>query len=127
MIRCGKSGKLAPRYIGPYKILAKVGLVAYRLKLPTELSAIHDVFHVPNSKICLPGKTNQVPLEDNHVNEKLHFVEEPVEIVDGRVKQLMHNKISLVKVRWNSKQGPAYTREQKDEFCRNYPHLFPSC
>ena len=116
VIRFGKSGKLAPRYIGPYEILAKVGPVAYRLKLPTELNAIHDVFYVSNLKKCLSGKATQVPLEDIHVDEKLHFVEELVEIVDGRVKQLRHNKISLVKVRWNSKRGPKYTWERKDKF-----------
>jgi len=126
VIRFGKSGKLAPRYIGSYEILVTVGPVAYRLKLPTELSAIHDVFHVPNLKKCLSGEATQVPLEDIHVANRLRIVEEPIEIVDGKVKQLRHNKISLVKVRWNSKRGPKYTWEQKDKFRQKYSHLFPN-
>ncbi|XP_076940234.1 uncharacterized protein LOC143609341 [Bidens hawaiensis] len=125
VIRFGKTGKLAPRYIGPFEIVAKIGPVAYRLKLPLELSTIHDVFHVSNLKKCLTDETTIVPLEDVQINEKLNFVEEPVEIVDGKTKQLRHNKISLVKVRWNSKQGPEYTWERKDEFRKKYPHLFP--
>ena len=70
-------------------------------------------------------KRQLVQLGDVQINEKLNFVEQSVEIVDGKTKQLRHNKISLVKVRWNPKQGPEYTWERKDEFRKKYPHLFP--
>ena len=66
-----------------------------------------------------------LPLEGVQISDKLNFVEEPVEIVDGKTKQLRHNKISLVKVRWNSQRGPEFTWERKDEFRKKYPHLFP--
>lgn len=108
VIRFSKTGNLAPRQIEPYEIISKVGLVAYRLKLPQELSTIHDVFHVSNLKKCLTDETVIVPLEDVQVNYKLNFVDELVEIAYGKTKQLRHDKISLVKVRWNSQRGPVY-------------------
>ena len=82
MIRFGKRGKLNPRYIGPFEILARIGSVAYQLKLPQELSNVHDVFHVSNLKICLSDDTLVVPLDEIQVNTKLNFVEEPVDIMD---------------------------------------------
>ena len=125
VVRFGKAGKLAPRYIGPFEITAKIGPVAYRLELPDELSAVHNVFHVSNLKRCLADETSVLPLEGVQISDNLNFVEEPIEIVDWKIKQLRHNKISLVKVRWNSRSGPEFTWERKDEFRKKYPHLFP--
>ncbi|GKE49165.1 putative reverse transcriptase domain-containing protein [Tanacetum coccineum] len=97
VIRFGKKGKLAPRYVGPFEILERVGPVAYRLRLPDELSGVHDTF-------C--------------------FVEEPVEIMDREIKSLKRSRISLVKVRWNSKREPEFTWEREDYIKSKYPQLF---
>ncbi|GJV80654.1 putative nucleotidyltransferase, ribonuclease H [Tanacetum coccineum] len=87
VVRFGKRGKLNPRYVGPFRVLAKVGKVAYRLELPQELSRVHHTFH---------------------------FVEEPVEIMEREIKRLKRSRIPLVKVRWNSRRGPEFTWERED-------------
>ena len=125
LVRFGKKGKLSPRYVGPFEILERIGPVAYKLQLPQELSAIHDTFHVSNLKKCLADETLIVPLEEIKINDKLSFVEEPIEILDREVKQLKRSKIPIVKVRWNSKRGPEYTWEREDYIKEKYPQLFP--
>ncbi|GJS71380.1 putative reverse transcriptase domain-containing protein [Tanacetum coccineum] len=105
VVRFGKKGKLAPRYVGPFEIIERVGPVAYRLKLPQELSCVHDTFHVSNLKKCLAEPDVQVPLDEIEIDENLRFVEEPIEIVERDVKKLKRRRIPLVKVRWNSRQG----------------------
>ncbi|GJT86487.1 putative reverse transcriptase domain-containing protein [Tanacetum coccineum] len=77
VVRFGKKGKLAPRYVGPFEIIERVGLVAYRLKLPQELSCVHDTFHVSNLKKCLAEPDVQVPLDEIEIDENLRFIEEP--------------------------------------------------
>ncbi|GJV98786.1 putative reverse transcriptase domain-containing protein [Tanacetum coccineum] len=116
VVRFGKKGKLAPRYVGPFEIVECVGPVAYRLKLPQELSCIHDTFHVSNLKKCLVESDVQVPLEEIEIDENLRFVEEPIEIVERDVKKLKRRIILLVKVSWNSQQGPKFTWEREDRF-----------
>ncbi|GKE52584.1 reverse transcriptase domain-containing protein, partial [Tanacetum coccineum] len=116
VVRFGKKGKLAPRYVGPFEIVECVGPVAYRLRLPQELSCIHDTFHVSNLKKCLAESDVQVPLEEIEIDENLRFVEEPIEIVERDVKKLKRRRIPLVKVRWNSRQGAEYTWEREDQF-----------
>ncbi|GJZ03805.1 hypothetical protein Tco_0537080 [Tanacetum coccineum] len=96
------------------KILERIGLVAYRLRLSEELSGVHDTFHVSNLKKCLADASLHVPLDEIKVDKTLHFVEEPVEIMDREIKSLKRSKISLVKVRWNSKRGPEFTWERED-------------
>ncbi|GJY63981.1 reverse transcriptase domain-containing protein [Tanacetum coccineum] len=124
VVRFGKKGKLAPRYVGPFEIVECVGPVAYRLKLPQELSCVHDTFHVSNLKKCLAEPDVQVPLDEIEIDENLRFVEEPIEIVERDVKKLKRRRIPLVKVRWNSRQGAEYTWEREDQFQKKYPHLF---
>ncbi|GJS62305.1 putative reverse transcriptase domain-containing protein [Tanacetum coccineum] len=124
VVRFGKKGKLAPRYVGPFEIVECVGPVAYRLKLPQELSCVHDTFHVSNLKKCLAEPDVQVPLDEIEIDENLRFVEEPLEIVERDVKKLKRRRIPLVKVRWNSRQGAEYTWEREDQFRIKYPHLF---
>nr|GEU73525.1 putative reverse transcriptase domain-containing protein [Tanacetum cinerariifolium] len=114
VVRFGNKRKLAPRYVGPFKIVECVGPVAYRLKLPQELSCVHDMFHVSNLKKCLAEPYVQVPLDEIEIDENLHFVEEPMEIVEQDVKKLKRRRIPLVKVRWNSRQGAEYTWERED-------------
>ncbi|GJY37764.1 putative reverse transcriptase domain-containing protein [Tanacetum coccineum] len=99
VVRFGKKGKLAPRYVGPFEIVERVGPVAYRLKLPQELSCVHDTFHVSNLKKCLAEPDVQVPLDEIEIDENLRFVEEPIEIVERDVKKLKRRRIPLVKVR----------------------------
>ncbi|GKD75171.1 hypothetical protein Tco_1333453 [Tanacetum coccineum] len=117
----GKKDKLAPRYVGPFEILKRIGPVAYRLRLPEELSGVHDTFHLSNLKKCLAEASLHVPLGEIKVDKTLRFVEEPVEILDREVKSLKHSKIALVKVRWNSKRGPEFTWEREDYKKSKYP------
>ncbi|GJR07991.1 putative reverse transcriptase domain-containing protein [Tanacetum coccineum] len=104
-----KKGKLAPRYVEPFEILERISPVAYRLRLPEELSSVHDTFHVSNLKKCLEDANLHVPLDEIKIDKTLHFVEEPLEIMDREVRSLKRSKISLVKVCWNSKHGLEFT------------------
>nr|GEU32934.1 putative reverse transcriptase domain-containing protein [Tanacetum cinerariifolium] len=88
VVQFEKKGKLAPRYVGPFEIIERVGQVAYRQKLPQELSCIQDTFHVSKLKKCLAESDAQIPLEEIKVDENLRFVEEPIEIVERDVKKL---------------------------------------
>ncbi|GJR37840.1 hypothetical protein Tco_1213524 [Tanacetum coccineum] len=99
VVRFGKRGKLNPRYVGLFKVLEKVGVVAYKLELPQELIRVHNTFHVSNLKKCYADEPLAVPLDGLHINDKLHFVEEPVEIMDREVKQLKRSRIPIIKVR----------------------------
>nr|GEX37315.1 hypothetical protein [Tanacetum cinerariifolium] len=119
-----KEEKLNPRYVGPFKVLEKVGSVAYKLELPRELNWVHNIFHVSNPKRCYFDEPLAVPLEGLHIDDKLQFVEEPVEIMEREIKRLKRRRIPLVKVRWNSKRGPEFTWEREDSFKKKYPHLF---
>ncbi|GJU39174.1 hypothetical protein Tco_1192131 [Tanacetum coccineum] len=124
VIRFGKRGKLNPWYIGPFKILDRVGPVAYKLKLLKELSNVHSTFHVSNLKKCLSDESLIIPMKELRLDDKLNFVEELVEIMDREVKKLKQSRIPIVKVRWNSKRGPAFTWEREDQIRAKYPHLF---
>ncbi|GKD52303.1 putative reverse transcriptase domain-containing protein [Tanacetum coccineum] len=101
------------------KILAKVGMVAYRLELPKKLNRVHGTFHVSNLKKCLFGEPLAIPLDD-----KLNFIEEPIEIMDREVKCLKQSRIPIIKFHWNSRIGPEYTWEREDQMQKKYPYLF---
>ncbi|GJY65263.1 putative reverse transcriptase domain-containing protein [Tanacetum coccineum] len=124
VVRFGKRGKLNPRYVGPFKVLAKVGKVAYKLELPQELSRVHHTFHVSNLKKCYSDEPLVMPLKGVHIDDTLQFVEEPVKIMEREIKRLKRSRIPLVKVRWNSRRGPEFTWEREDSFKEKYPHLF---
>ncbi|GJV25696.1 hypothetical protein Tco_1378391 [Tanacetum coccineum] len=114
VVRFGKKGKLAPRFVGPFEIIEKVGPMAYRLDLPEELNGVHDTCHVSNLKKCLADPTLKVPLDEIQVDAKLNFMEEPVEILEREFKKLKRSRITIVKVRWNSKRGSEFTWELED-------------
>nr|GEZ90674.1 hypothetical protein [Tanacetum cinerariifolium] len=99
VVRFRKKGKLAPRFVGPFEIIEKVGPVAYRLDLPEELNGVHYTFHVSNFKKCLADPTLQVPLDEIRDDAKLNFIEETVEIFGKRIKKLKRSRIAIVKVR----------------------------
>nr|GEV24517.1 putative reverse transcriptase domain-containing protein [Tanacetum cinerariifolium] len=124
VVRFGKKEKLAPRFVGPFEIIEKVGLVAYRLDLPEELNGVDDTFHVSNLKKCLTDLTLQVPLDEIRVDAKLNFVEELVEILEREFKKLKRSRIAIVKVRWNSKCGPIFTWKREDKMKLKYSYLF---
>ncbi|GJY29802.1 hypothetical protein Tco_0405569 [Tanacetum coccineum] len=100
VIRFGKRGKLNPRYIGPFKMIAK------------------------NLKKCMSDEPLAIPLNEIQVDDKLHFIEEPVKIMDREVKRLKQSCIPIIKVRWNFKKGPEFTWEREDQMQKKYPHLF---
>ncbi|GJU89410.1 putative reverse transcriptase domain-containing protein [Tanacetum coccineum] len=106
------------------KELCRLGTVAYRLELPEKLSRVHSTFHVSKLKKCMADEPLAIPLDEIQVDDKLNFIEEPVEIMDREVKRLKQSRIPIVKVRWNSKRGPEFTWEREDQMQKKYPHLF---
>ena len=100
MIRQGKWGKLGPRYVGPFEITQKVGQVAYRLQLPTSLGGMHDVFHVSRLKKYNPDPQHILATEEIELQEDMTYEEEPVRILDRKVKMLRTKSIPMVKVLW---------------------------
>nr|GEV77349.1 hypothetical protein [Tanacetum cinerariifolium] len=106
------------------KVLAKVGTISYRLELPQQLSKVHSTFHVSNLKKCLSYEPLAILLDELHIDNKLRFVKEPVEIMEREIKRLRQSRILIIKVRWNSKRGSEFTWEREDQFKQKYPHLF---
>ncbi|GJX23991.1 putative reverse transcriptase domain-containing protein [Tanacetum coccineum] len=99
VVHVEKKGKLAPIYVGSFEILERIGHVAYRLRLPQELSNVHDTFHVSNLKKCLVDASLHVPFEEIKIDKTLRFVEEPIEIKDREVKRLKRSRIPIIKIR----------------------------
>ncbi|GKB34306.1 putative reverse transcriptase domain-containing protein [Tanacetum coccineum] len=124
VIQFKRRGKLNPRYIGPFKILKRVGPVAYTLELPKELSNVYSTFYISNLKKCLSDESLVIPMKELRLDDKLNFIEELVEIMDREVKQLRQSRIPIVKLRWNSKRGPEFTWGCEDQIRTKYPHLF---
>ncbi|GJX78649.1 putative reverse transcriptase domain-containing protein [Tanacetum coccineum] len=124
VVRFGKREKLNPRYVRLFKVVEKVRAVAYKLKLPQEPSRVHNMFHISNLKKCYANEPLAVSLDGLHIDDKLHFVEELVEIIDREVKRLKQSRILIIKVRWNYRRGHEFTWERDDQFQKKYPHLF---
>ena len=124
IIRFRKREKLGPRFIGPFKILERVGKVAYRLELPDELSDIHNTFHVSHLRKCLADETSYVPLDEIEIDSKQNYVVKLVEILDRKVKHLRNKVIEQVKVKWENRKGSDTTWESEEEMRRFYPYLF---
>nr|GEV18511.1 hypothetical protein [Tanacetum cinerariifolium] len=115
VVRFGKKGKLALRFVGSFEITKRIDPVAYSHRLPEKLNGVHDTFHMSNLKKCLADPTLQIPLDEIWVDAKLNFMEEPVEILKIEFKKLKQSRIAIVKVRWTSKRGPGFTWERKDQ------------
>ncbi|KAJ9560649.1 hypothetical protein OSB04_005809 [Centaurea solstitialis] len=124
VIRFRKRGKLGPRFIGPFVVVARVGKVAYRLELPPELSQIHNTFHVSQLRKCLADESAHVPLDDIQVDERLSYVERPIAVLERKTKTLRNKEVGIVKVQWEHRKGSEWTWEPEDEMRRNHPELF---
>ncbi|GJU53487.1 hypothetical protein Tco_1227201 [Tanacetum coccineum] len=102
-----------------------MGTVAYRLELPQQLSRVHSTFHgIHLKKLVYLTSRIAIPLDEIHIDDKLHFVKEPVEIIDREIKRLKQSRIPIIKVHRNSRRGPEFTWEHEDQFKKKYPHLF---
>ncbi|GKC88541.1 hypothetical protein Tco_1149190, partial [Tanacetum coccineum] len=117
-------GDLNPCYIGPFKTLAKVRTLAYRIELPKQLSRVHSTFHVSNLKKCFVDEPLAILLDEIQIDDKLNFIEEPVEIMDREVKRLKQRRILIVKVHWNLRRGSEFTWEREDQMKKKYPSSF---
>ncbi|CAL9014110.1 unnamed protein product [Prunus brigantina] len=124
VIRFGKRGKLSPRYIGPYEIVERVGPVAYRLALPSDMSRLHDVFHVSMLRKYIPDPSHVLEEQPIELAENLTYVEQPVQILDWKTQVLRTREIPLVKVLWRSHNVEEATWEPKDQMREQYPYLF---
>jgi hypothetical protein len=124
--RFNVKGKLAPRYIGPFKVLERKGEVAYRLELPPSLSGVHDVFHVSQMNKCLRVPEEQAPLEGLEVQEDLTYTEHPVKILETSERVTRNKKIKMCRVQWSHHTEDEATWEQEDELRKTYPDLFAS-
>ncbi|GJY50986.1 hypothetical protein Tco_0441833, partial [Tanacetum coccineum] len=102
----------------------RMGTIAYRLELLEQLSQVHSTFRFSYLKNCFSDEPLTIPLDEIQIDDKLNFIEEPVEIMDREVKRLNQSRIPIVKVRWNSRQGPEFTWEREDQMKKKYPHLF---
>jgi hypothetical protein len=124
--RFGVKGKLAPRYIDLYQILAKRGEVAYQLSLPENLCAVHDVFHVSQLKKCLHVPEEQLPVEGLEVQEDLTYIEKPMQIIETTDRVTRRKTIRMCKVRWGHHPKEEATWEREDDLMAKYPELFAS-
>ncbi|XP_070004550.1 uncharacterized protein [Nicotiana sylvestris] len=124
IMRFGRRGKLSSRYVEPYKIIQRIGQVAYKLELPPEMSLVHPVFHVSMLRKVVGDPSTIVPVETIEVNEELSYEKVPVSILDKQVRKLRNKEIASVKVLWRNQQVEEATWEAEEEMRKKYPHLF---
>ena len=124
VMRFGKKGKLSPRYVGPFEILERVGLVAYKLALPPALSGIHNVFHISMLRRYVSDPTHILSYEPLQVQDDLSYEEMPMKILDCKDQVLRNMTIRLVKVLWRNHSTGEASWERVDEMQSKYPHLF---
>jgi hypothetical protein len=122
--RFNMKGKLAPRYIGPFKIVERRGEMAYQLELPESLAGVHDVFHVSQLKKCLRVPEEQIPLEELTVKEDLIYEEFLVKILETAEKVTRSRTIKMCKVQWNRYTEGEATWEREEDMRKTYPQLF---
>ncbi|WVZ81419.1 hypothetical protein U9M48_028799, partial [Paspalum notatum var. saurae] len=119
--RFNMKGKLAPRYIGPFKIVERKGEVAYKLELPSNLSGIHNVFHVSQLKKCLRNKHHREGLD---VREDLTYTEHPVKILETSERVTRNRRVKMCRVQWKHHTEDEATWEREEELRATYPGLF---
>jgi len=119
-----KKGKWNLRYVGPYRIIQRIGQVAYKLELPPEISLVHPVFHVSVLKKVFGDSSLIIPVETIEVNEELTYEEIPVTFLDRKVRKLRNKEIASVKVLWKNQQVEEATWETEEEMKKKYPQLF---
>ncbi|WMV25148.1 hypothetical protein MTR67_018533 [Solanum verrucosum] len=124
-MRFGKKGNLSPKYVGPYRILKRVGKVAYKLEFPAELATVHPVFHISLLKKSVGDLASIVPLKSVDVKDSLTYEEVLVEILDRQVQRLRNKEVSLAKVLWMTQSVEGATWEAEAAMKAKYPHLFP--
>ena len=124
ILRFGKQGKLSPRYVGPYEILERVGPLAYRLALPSELAQVHNVFHVSMLRRYRSDPSHVLKVPEIEFLEQLTYIEEPVEVLDRQVRKLRSKEIPMVKVKWSQHSSKEATWEVEEHMRAKYPHLF---
>ncbi|XP_019103143.2 uncharacterized protein LOC109133786 [Beta vulgaris subsp. vulgaris] len=123
-MRFGRKGKLSPRYIGPYEVLERIGQVAYKLALPTELAKVHNVFHVSQLRKYISDPSHVIQPEPIELDETFTFEERPVRILDSNTRNTRNKAIKLVKVLWSNHQTEEATWETEDDMKKRYPELF---
>jgi hypothetical protein len=119
-------GKLAPRFVGPYPIIGRVGPAAYHLKLPESMSDIHNVFHVSQLRKCLQVPENHIEAETIQIQKDLQYREKPIKILDSVVQKTRNSEVRLCKVQWSREGEEEATWESEDSLRREYPYLFPN-
>ncbi|XP_019260210.1 PREDICTED: uncharacterized protein LOC109238236 [Nicotiana attenuata] len=124
VMRFGKKGKLSPIFIGPYRILKRIGKVAYKLELPTSMTLVHPVFHVSMLRGYVPDPVHIILPEVVEINDGLTYDEEPVEILDRQIRRLRTKDIASVKVLWRNHGVEEATWEVEEDMKIRYPHLF---
>ena len=124
MLRFGKRGKLAPRYIGPYRIVERVGETAYRVELPPELARMHDVFHVSMLRRYLPDPSHVMAPQTVQIKADLTYVEVPTTILEWKLQELRNRTIPWVKVQWSNHTPEEATWEREEDMRAQYPQLF---
>ena len=124
--RFGVKGKLAPRYIGPFRILARRGLVAYQLELPPQFSHVHDVFHVSQLRRCFKDPEREVDPELIEVQDDLTYKEHPICILEEAERRTRQKVTKFLKVQWSNHTKEEATWEREDNLRAEYPDLFPS-
>ncbi|KAK6122994.1 hypothetical protein DH2020_043261 [Rehmannia glutinosa] len=125
LINPKKGGKLSPRYVGPYKILQRIGKLAYKLELPAPYAGMHDVFHVSRLKKYQPDPEHIITRDTPPLMENLSYTERPIRIIDQQIRQLRKREIPMVKVVWqNHNRDEDATWEMEEDMRNQYPELF---
>ena len=118
--RFGLKGKLAPRYIGPFEILKIYGPVAYRIRLPSQLAVVHDVFHISQLKKCVKFPEEIIEQQDLEVKPDLSYVEYPMKILDSKERSTRREKVRIYKIQWKHHTKEEATWETEHNLQQNF-------